>query len=144
MHSVMPRSFVKKAQMLFGLILLGLAMVQPVFAASTINNQISYQARLMDPSGVPVADGAYFIKFSIYDASTGGTRLWTANGTVGAPTAISVDVQNGLFTVLLGDSGQNSLDTVDWNQDSLYLGITIGTDGEMTPRRRLGAAAQAF
>jgi hypothetical protein len=116
----------------------------PAFAAANINNQISYQARLMDPSGFPVADGAYSVKFSIYDSPSGGNRLWTASGSLVSPAAISVPVVNGLFTVLLGDTGQNTLDTVDWNQDSLYLGVTIGTDGEMTPRRRLGAAAQAF
>ncbi|MEK7473988.1 MAG: hypothetical protein AAB668_04725, partial [Patescibacteria group bacterium] len=98
----------------------------------------------MDPSGFPVSDGSYSVKFSLYDASTGGNRIWTAGGTLGTPTAITVSVQNGLFSILLGDTGQNSLDTVDWNQNALYLGVTISSDSEMTPRRRLGSTPQAF
>lgn len=118
-------------------------------AASGINNQINYQARLMDASGFPVTDGTYSVKFSLYDAPIGGTRIWTATGTTAVPTAINVSVANGLFTVLLGDPSaaggwQNSLNTVDWNSDNLYLGVTIGADAEMTPRKRLAAAPQAF
>jgi hypothetical protein len=113
-------------------------------AAPQINNQINYQARLMDSSGFPVADGNYSIIFSLYDASTAGNRLWTAAGTLGAPTAITVNVQNGLFTVLLGDTGQNTLDTVNWNSDQLYLGVTINADAEMSPRKRFASAPSAF
>ncbi|MEI7512084.1 MAG: hypothetical protein WCK01_01345, partial [Candidatus Uhrbacteria bacterium] len=142
------RSFVSKAQVLFGLVsvfaMMMVVTVHPAFASSTINNQIAYQAHLMDPSGFPVADGAYSIIVSLYDSGVGGARLWTANGTTGAPTAMSVSVTNGLFTILLGDSGQNSLDSIDWNTDSLYLGVTVGADAEMTPRRRMAAAPQAF
>ncbi|MCE9586471.1 hypothetical protein K8R04_04105 [Candidatus Uhrbacteria bacterium] len=121
----------------------------PVLAAPQINNQINYQARLMDASGFPVADGNYSIIFSLYDASTAGTRLWTASGTVGSPAALTINVQNGLFTVLLGDTSvgggsQNTLDTVNWNSDQLYLGVTINADSEMTPRKRFASAPQAF
>ncbi|MCE9586470.1 hypothetical protein K8R04_04100 [Candidatus Uhrbacteria bacterium] len=121
----------------------------PVLAAPQINNQINYQARLMDASGFPLADGNYSIIFSLYDASTAGTRLWTASGTVGSPTALTVNVQNGLFTVLLGDTSvgggsQNTLDTVNWNSDQIYLGVTINADSEMTPRKRFASAPQAF
>src|SRR5688572_22334140 len=125
----------------FGVLFRG---VEPTFAAAQINNQINYQARLMDASGFPVADGNYSIIFSLYDASTAGNRIWTAAGTLGTPTAITVNVQNGLFTILLGDTGQNTLDTVDWNSDQLYLGVTINADAEMVPRKRLAAAPQAF
>ena len=119
------------------------------FAASSINNQINYQARLSDASGFPVADGSYSVYLSLYDASMGGTRLWTATGTTIVPTPLTVNVQNGLFTVLLGDTSpsggsQNSLDTVDWNSDQIYLGVTINADAEMSPRKRFASAPQAF
>jgi len=54
---------------------------------------------------------------------------------------------------LLGGTSQNSLATssIDWNTDSLYLGVTIrGTaalpvyDNEMTPRKQITAVAYAF
>ncbi|MBM3204615.1 hypothetical protein FJZ48_01380, partial [Candidatus Uhrbacteria bacterium] len=119
-------------------------------AASGVNRQINYQAKLLDASGLPVADGNYSIKFSLYDSLSGGTRLWTATGTVGTPTALTVAVQNGLFSRLLGDTtggagSQNPLDsTIDWNSDSLYLGVTVGSDSEMSPRKRLGAVPYAL
>jgi YVTN family beta-propeller protein len=140
----MPRSlrpFLIALTLLIG----GLFLSSPAaLAAPQINNQINYQARLMDSSGFPVADGNYSVIFSLYDASTAGNRLWTAAGTLVTPTAITVNVQNGLFTVLLGDTGQNTLDTVNWNSDQLYLGVTINADAEMLPRKRFASAPQAF
>ena len=115
----------------------------------TINRQINYQAKLMNDSGAVIADGEYDMKFSLYNVSTGGTRLWTASGTVSVPTAIPVTVDNGLFTVMLGDSSaaggwQNEFaSTTMWNQ-VLYLGVTIEGDGEMSPRKAIGAVPQAF
>lgn len=119
-------------------------------AANGINRQISYQGKLLDTTGVPVTNGTYQMKFALYAAASGGTPLWVASGTsVGAPTAIPVTVQSGLFSILLGDSSeaggwQNTLDGVDWNSTTIYLGVTIGSDSEMTPRKRLGAVPQAF
>jgi len=39
--------------------------------------RLSYQGRLTNSNGVPVADGNYDITFKIYDALSGGTLLWT-------------------------------------------------------------------
>ncbi len=126
--------------------LLGASSVQ---ATSGINRQISYQGKLLNGVGTAVLDGTYQMKFSLYSASSGGTVLWTASGTTALPTAIPVAVQDGLFSLLLGDSSasgfwQNTLDTVNWNTDALYLGVTIGSDSEMAPRKRLSAVPQAF
>jgi hypothetical protein len=54
-----------------------------------------------------------------------------------------VIVNGGLFSVLLGSGNGNSF-TVDFSEDAYYLGITVGTDSEMIPRERLGAAPYAF
>jgi len=115
-------------------------------AANGINRQINYQGKLLTSAGIAVSDGSYSIKFSLYAASSGGTPVWTAGGTVGSPTAVTVTVTSGLFTVLLGDTsaGQNALINIDWNSDTLYLGVTVGSDSEMTPRKRIAAVPQAF
>ncbi len=115
-------------------------------AEASITPLITYQARLWTAAGAPVPDGTYSMKLSLYSMPTGGTPIWTAAGTTGAPTAISVTVANGGFTVNLGDvaGGQNSLSTVDWDQSLLYLGVTVGSDAEMTPRRRLASVPQAM
>ena len=118
-------------------------------ATGSINQQISYQAKLMDNNGVTVADGTYNLIFNIYTQAVGGTPVWTAKGSVGSPSALSVTVTNGLFTVMLGDTSvgggsQNALTGIDWNNDALYLGLTVNSDAEMTPRKHIGAVPQAF
>ncbi len=119
--------------------------VAPTHAAPGVRANVTYQARLMDASGYPVADGVYQVEFSLYDAPVAGNRLWTADGTVGAPLPVNVTVQDGLFTVLLGDGvTQLPFGEIDWNSDSLYLGVTIGADGEMSPRRPITAVPQAI
>jgi hypothetical protein len=119
--------------------------VAPTHAAPGVRANVTYQARLMDASGYPVADGVYQVEFSLYDAPVAGNRLWTADGTVGAPLPVNVTVQDGLFTVLLGDGvTQLPFGDIDWNSDSLYLGVTIGADGEMSPRRPITAVPQAI
>lgn len=136
-------------------ILAGVVFLSAVFfvirapEARAINRQISYQGKLLDSSGAAVADGTYQMRFRLYDAASGGTALWSASGTVSVPTAIPVTVQNGLFTVMLGDPSaeggwQNTLDGMNWDTDSLYLGVRIASDSEMTPRKRIGAVPQAF
>ena len=116
---------------------------QTVSAAMSQN--LLYQAHLSTLSGAAVPDGGYTAKFSLYDSSIGGTRVWTAAGTVGTPTTVSITVSNGAFSVKLGDVtlGQNDLGSIDWSQP-LYLGITIGSDAEMTPRRELTSVPSAF
>jgi len=116
-------------------------------AAAGINKQISYQGKLLDGDGVAVDDGDYNIKFTIYDHPTSGTPncLWTVSGTCATPTTIGINVKNGYFSILLGDtgSGHNAI-SIDFTSDTYYLGITIDSDAEMTPRKRIGSAGYSF
>jgi hypothetical protein len=127
---------------------LGMA-VPDTDAAIGINRQINYQGRLMSAGGSSVSDGVYAMTFRFYGQASGGTQLWSASTTNGLPTgtpvSIPVSVKNGLFTVILGDTsaGQVPLD-IDWNQNQLYLGVKIGADAEMAPRKRLTAVPWAF
>jgi hypothetical protein len=45
-------------------------------ASAEIPEMISYQGRVTDDIGVPVADGTYDMRFRIYDGETGGTLEW--------------------------------------------------------------------
>ncbi|MFM2383870.1 MAG: hypothetical protein RIQ72_442, partial [Candidatus Parcubacteria bacterium] len=120
---------------------LAISSVQDVFAA--INKQINYQGKLTNTSGVAVSDGTYNMEFKLYTVSSGGSPLWTETRTSGD----KVQVTNGLFSVLLGEV--SSLSGVDFNQ-TIYLGVNIGGtstpswDGEMTPRKKLGAVPAAI
>jgi hypothetical protein len=99
---------------------------------------INYQGRLTDATGNPVADGPQLMKFIIYDAPTGGVDLW---GT-GFET---VQVVNGLFSVQLGAPPMPVLPNDLFAGDTTrFLGITVGTNPENTPRIKLTSVAYAY
>jgi hypothetical protein len=99
------------------------------------DNELTYHGKLTDTSNVAVTDGNYDFTLVIYDAPTGGNCLWSARGTCGTPTPKSLTLTNGIFSTTLGESGDNPL-TLDFSEN-YYLGIKIGTNTEMTPRRKI-------
>jgi len=71
--------------------------------------------------------------FTIYDALTGGTNLWTETHPV-------ITVTDGLFQVQLG-----SITTLnDLFSANRWLGITVGNNTEMTPRQQVVSVAHAY
>ena len=97
---------------------------------------------MTDTSDEVVADGNYNMVFKLYTAASGGTAIWTE---VWDGNSTRVTVADGLFSILLGSvSTSTLLSSVNLNQSSLFLGVTVGTDSEMTPRRRLGSVPSAF
>jgi hypothetical protein len=131
----------------FGAVVLILSfVVVPLFANADFNQQINYQGKLTDSSGMAVADGDYNMYFWLIASSTAAssTSVWSEVRT----GVDKVQVTNGLFSVMLGEV--SSLSGVDFNQ-TLYLGVEIGGtnssptwDGEMSPRKILGAVPAAF
>jgi hypothetical protein len=97
---------------------------------------VSYQGRLTDNLNNPVSDNVYSFKFSIYDRITDGNQLWTTLGFV------PIQTQNGLFSHLMGST--NPLPDSLAKYDSLWLGITVGLDPEMTPRTSLVSTLFSF
>jgi hypothetical protein len=143
--------------MLAGLIYLPL--ISPSVAEAAFNPAINYQGKLTDASDVTVADGDYNMQFRLYTAATGGEPIWqetlcfspdSGDTCDGTGTDSRISLTSGLFSVLLGSVSSTSLRAVNFNQD-LYLGVNIGGtgstpsyDGEMTPRKQLGAVPAAF
>jgi len=82
---------------------------------------ISTQGVLRDPSGKAATDGNYNMVFTIYDAETGGTQLWSE-------TLTNVEVKNGVYSVTLGLT--NPLDFE--STQSLWVGINIENEGELS------------
>ena len=70
-------------------IILGLA-----FAYGQIPQEMTFQGFLTDNAGLPLT-GQYDLTFRICDANAGGNVLWTED-------QAGVDVDNGLFSVVLG------------------------------------------
>jgi len=126
---------------LISLVIAAILFPSDAFAVAGINKQLPYQAVLKTSAGVNVADGDLDMLFKIYSVSTGGSPLWT--GTHTAANGNAVTVTDGVFSVLLGSGTGNAM-TVDFTDDTLYLGVTIGADPEMTPRKRIGASGYAF
>jgi hypothetical protein len=93
---------------------------------------IPYQGRLTDTSGQAV-DATLPMTFALYATPTGGPPAW-----VEAHPAITVT--DGLFTAYLGDVVPLSSAVLN---DNPYLGLTVASDSEMTPRQRLGSVPYA-
>jgi hypothetical protein len=103
-------------------------------AMSTTTGVVPYQGRLADAAGTPLT-GIYPMIFRLYNsAGAGATPLWEEQWT--GPN--SVKVRDGLFNVMLGSLTPIPQDVVTGN-NTLWLGITVGTDDEMTPRVQLGS-----
>jgi hypothetical protein len=103
-------------------------------ASAEIPQYTSYQGRVTDNSGVPVADGTYNMRFRIYDAETGGTMEWDSG-------THSEQVEGGVFNVLLGESPHPALD-LDFDEDYWLLVTFDGVN--QTPRQRLTSAGYAY
>ncbi len=87
---------------------------------------INYQGILSDSDGVAL-ETSIAINFAIFDASNGGTVLWSE-------THGSVTVSDGRFHVLLG-SVTPIHDSVFASPDR-YLSVQVGGDTEQIPRTR--------
>jgi hypothetical protein len=122
----------KALTILMGVLLL--AVLIPAIGYAAVPQQITYQGQLTDTEGNPVPDGGYEMSFGIYNVPTGGTALWSE--------AQTVTVINGIYTVILGQSG-NELDPTDFDGD-LYLGVTLTPDSEMTPRQPITSVGYAL
>lgn len=92
-------------------------------AGAAVSSVIPIQGRLTDASGTPL-DGSYSVRARIYDASTGDTAL--------CDDTDAVTVDNGLFNM-----NMNFCTPSDIDGKQLYLGITVGSDPEMTPRQAI-------
>jgi hypothetical protein len=101
-------------------------------AASTSTGTIAYQGRLADADGNPITNTVNMI-FRLYDVASGGVPLWEEQWT----GSNGVQVSDGLFNVMLGSLTPIPQGVIT-GHDSLFLGITVGTDDEMTPRVQLG------
>jgi hypothetical protein len=100
---------------------------------SSSTNTIAYQGRLANAGGAPLT-GVYSIIFRLYSAASGGVPLWEEQWT--GPNGVSVS--DGLFNVMLGSLTPIPQAIVTGN-NTLWLGITVGTDNEMVPRVQLGS-----
>ncbi|MCL4363703.1 site-specific integrase [Patescibacteria group bacterium] len=109
---------------------------------------LSFQGRLTDSLGNPITT-ATNVTFKLYNVSTGGTALYTAG-----PCSITPD-QDGIFNALIGGSGYSptppqtvcgtEVDSTIFSENAnVYLGITVASDSEMTPRQQIANVGYAI
>jgi hypothetical protein len=105
---------------------------------SSSTDTIAYQGRLADANGNPLT-GTYNMVFKLYDVAAGGSALWTETWSGGN----AIQVNNGLFNVLLGSITPVPAPVIEDNT-TLWLGVKVGTDAEMTPRVQIGSVPYAI
>jgi len=102
-----------------------LLTVSASFAA--VPQTINYQGYLKDTiSGAPVSSQTT-VTFRLYNSLLAASPLWQEE--------LSVTPQNGVYSVLLGST--TALDSSVFANPSLYLGIQVGSDPELTPRQQI-------
>jgi hypothetical protein len=89
---------------------------------------------LSDSLGVPKPDNSYAFTFTLYDAATGGTALWTE--------VKALPVKDGLFYTLLGD--QTPFDETLLFDQPYWLGIQVDGEPELIPRIPLASVGYSF
>ena len=103
-------------------------------ASFAVPTKMNFQGRLTDTSGNPITT-AVDVKFSIFDASSGGSELWTE-------TIAGLTPDQGLVNQELGIT--TAITSAIFSGDTRYLAVKVGTDAEMAPRVPLATVPFAF
>ncbi|MBI3011412.1 MAG: hypothetical protein HYY58_02835 [Candidatus Omnitrophica bacterium] len=103
------------------------------WALADVPHLIRYQGQAVDSQGVPL-EGPYTLTFRLYDAETGGAKVWEE-------IQPNVALQGGQFSVLLGQV--TPLAAMDWSRPR-WLSVQVGTDSELAPRQRITSVPLAI
>ena len=100
--------------------------------------QMNYSGRLTDDLGAPLTALQTTLEFNIYDAATGGTKVW-------GPFTLDADLIAGRFNVALGPNDTNN--PVRAIADALggdrFIHIKVGNNAAL-PRQKIFATPQAM
>jgi hypothetical protein len=105
--------------------------------SAAVPNGITQQGRLLDSEGEPVTGELTFV-FTIYDdplLSEEANVLWEETQ--------SITLDDGYFSVRLGDGGSNPFPETLFDGTARYLGVKVGSDDEMTPRQHIASTPYA-
>lgn len=114
---------------------------------ATIIETITYQGKITDTDGIAPDNDDYNMRFSIYDAETGGNLLWQEVWDTD-PSSSQVTITNGVFSVelnshcdswvtLAGSGGcaytVDDVDGVDWATEAGGYYLEVEADLNQTP-----------
>src|SRR3989344_1211277 len=134
--------------------ILALAFSPALFTHATagVPLAINFQGRLYDENEnlLGGAGTDYCFKFSIYDATTAGSKIWPS----GSPTPDTLTVRNGVFDASIGNADTLNLAFTD---DQAFIDVAVsaksgtcdvGETGEsyeiLTPRQQIVSSAFAI
>ncbi len=160
-HQYAQMGFVLGLVFVVTLVVCGIATTGVTRAAAGINQQLSFEGKIVDSGGQNIPDGTYNMEFKIYQdgnsSGSGSTLKWTEDHLIGGTGGVTFT--SGTFQVNLGAVNPFGA-SVDWNQDTLWLSLQVGNtsscsistnfhtdcsgDGEMTPFIRLTATPYAM
>ena len=112
------------------------AAFAPARARAAVPQTFTQQGRLLNTDGTPVAGPVRMI-FNVYDSSSSTTPLWTET-----QSNVMLDSSSGAFSVQLGSV--TPFPSGLWSGATLYLGVTVGNDAEMTPREQITSVPYAL
>jgi hypothetical protein len=116
------------------LVIGALVVVLTTLASAQVPQMINYQGKLTTSAGAPVNDTLQMV-FTIYADEAGTTPLWTE-------TQTAVEILKGVFNVLLGSVNPISYSVFDGS--TRYLGVQVGGDPEITPRKKIVSVSYAY
>jgi hypothetical protein len=105
---------------------------------AAVPNGITQQGRVLDTDGNPVTTEVA-MTFTIYNdptASGAANVLWTE--------VLNIQLDDGYFSARIGEDGDNKFPATLFDGSVRYLGITVGSDDELSPRARLASVPYAF
>jgi hypothetical protein len=113
-------------------LLITMLLFLTIAISAEVPQMINYQAQLLDPTtDQPIADDTYQITFKIYDTEAATTAIWTEMH--------QVQTQTGMYNVLLGSQYPVTNEILTGAEK--WLGVQVGTDNEMLPRKRFTSVA---
>lgn len=119
-------------QLFFTLVFLFCVTITGLYAQ--VPFKFNYQTVVRDANGAIVTTGPIALKFSIYDAMTGGTKLYEEDHTGITPNSFGiVNVQMGAGTVSVG----TSLSSLNWGIGMKWVEtqLTVGANINLIPGR---------
>ncbi|MDD5397322.1 MAG: hypothetical protein PHW24_04715, partial [Candidatus Moranbacteria bacterium] len=104
-----------------------------------LTNNFNITAYILDKNSQSIADGEYDVRFTLYDKdrtqldpypSNSDSKLWQETQ--------KIYIFQGVLSANLGTTNKFPMD-LDFNNGNFYIGIRIGTDSEMAPRKKLSS-----
>ncbi|MEI8097177.1 MAG: hypothetical protein WCG73_03670, partial [Candidatus Moraniibacteriota bacterium] len=143
MHHYNPKMIYRilSIALAIGVLSIGWFHSEPVLALSTTNpiGQIGISASLFTSQNKIIDNGTYEVRFTLYTSNRTTTDPYPSNTDARLwEETQKVEVKSGLIKAFLG--GVVPFPTnLNFEAGDYYIGMRIGTDSEMVPRKKLGS-----